>query len=92
MLFRGSGVPRFTAQCAHAYGKIRSQLKRGRKLIGPNDMLIAATAMANQATLVSNNRKEFARIQGLELESWYEVDIERTIRVPLPRASGGRAL
>ena len=64
----------FTSQCARAYGRIRSQLKQKGKLIGPNDMLIAATAMANQATLVSGNRKEFARIHGLDLESWYEVD------------------
>ena len=38
-------------------------------------MLIAATAMALQATLVSGNLREFKRVKGLRLESWYETQL-----------------
>ena len=65
----------FGAACAHAYGSIRNQLREDGCLIGPNDLLIAATAVANQAVLVSNNAKEFQRVKGLRLESWYEIDL-----------------
>lgn len=64
----------FDAACARAYGSIRNQLRKGGFMIGPNDLLIAATAVANQAVLVSNNYNEFKRVKGLRLESWYEVD------------------
>ena len=65
----------FDDKCARAYGTVREQLRRGGMVIGPNDMLIAATAIANQATLVSNNQKEFSRVRGLHFEGWYEVDL-----------------
>ena len=64
----------FNASCARAYGLIRNQLRKDGLVIGPNDLLIAATAVANQAVLVSNNDNEFKRVKGLRLESWYEVD------------------
>ncbi len=38
--------------------------------IGPNDLIIAATVMANSGTLISNNESEFGRIAGLEIENW----------------------
>ena len=63
----------FGAACAHAYGLIRNQLRKDGTPIGPNDLLIAATAIANQAVLVSNNASEFARVKGLRFESWYEM-------------------
>ena len=66
----------FDERCARAYGVVRGQLQKRGLQIGPNDMLIAATAIANQATLVSNNHKEFKRIKGLEFESWYEIDVQ----------------
>ena len=40
-------------------------------LIGPYDTLIAGTAMAHQATLVTRNTKEFGRIGKLQVENWY---------------------
>ena len=55
----------FTKNEAVIYGKIREQLTKEGKIIGPNDMLIAATAMANGATLVTHNIDEFSRINGL---------------------------
>ena len=65
----------FDESCAAAHGPIRNQLRREGILIGPNDLLIAATALAHQATLVTNNINKFKRITGLHLESWYEIDL-----------------
>lgn len=41
----------------------------------PNDMPIAATALAHDAVLVNNNDREFRRVPGLVVESWYEEDL-----------------
>lgn len=65
----------FDEVCARAYGTIRNQLRLDGRPIGPNDMLIAATALALQATLVSSNLREFSRIEGLRLENWYETEV-----------------
>lgn len=65
----------FDAACARAYGVIRNQLRKDGRLIGPNDLLIAATAVAHQAVLVSNNVDEFKRVEGLRLESWHEANV-----------------
>ena len=65
----------FDDACARAYAPIRKALNSKGKPIGPNDLLIAATAIAHQATLVSNNDREFARIEGLRIESWYEIEL-----------------
>ena len=60
----------FDVACAKAYSKIRENLSSKGKLIGPNDMLIAATAIANDATLISNNIREYSRVPALKVESW----------------------
>ena len=65
----------FDDVCARAYGTIRNQLRIDGNPIGPNDMLIAATAIALQATLVTGNLREFSRVKGLRLENWYESDL-----------------
>lgn len=44
--------------------------KKGAGPIGPNDMLIAAIALANDLTLVTHNTAEFSRVPGLSLEDW----------------------
>ena len=46
--------------------------ERAGQKIGPMDMLIAAHALALDATLVTNNLREFSRIPGLKLENWAE--------------------
>lgn len=64
-----SSLP-FDDRCAEEYGLIRADLTAQGKIIGPNDLLIAAIARANDAVLVTHNTKEFARITGLRLEDW----------------------
>lgn len=52
------------------YGQIRAELTRRGQPIGPLDFLIAATALAQDLTLVTNNTGEFQRVPGLRLEDW----------------------
>jgi tRNA(fMet)-specific endonuclease VapC len=52
------------------YGSIRSELEAAGKLIGSNDLLIAAHAYATGATIVTANIGEFKRIRGLKVENW----------------------
>jgi tRNA(fMet)-specific endonuclease VapC len=52
------------------YGGIRSELEAAGKLIGSNDLLIAAHAYATGATIVTANIGEFKRIRGLKVENW----------------------
>ncbi len=60
----------FDDRCAEEYGIIRAQLATQGAIIGPNDLLIAATACACDATLVTHNTGEFSRIAGLRLTDW----------------------
>ncbi|HSF15192.1 MAG TPA: type II toxin-antitoxin system VapC family toxin [Vicinamibacteria bacterium] len=60
----------FDDSCAHQYGIIRHDLERMGQIIGPNDLMIAAIAMANEVTLVTHNTGEFSRVVGLEWEDW----------------------
>ena len=53
-----------------AYGSLRARLEKAGRLIGANDLLIAAHALALGYTLVSDNEGEFARVDGLRLENW----------------------
>ena len=56
---------------ARSAARIRADLEASGKPIGPYDILIAGTALANAATLVTRNLREFKRVRGLEVESWY---------------------
>jgi len=60
----------FDALAAEDYGAIRAKLEKGGTPIGPMDTLIAAHAMALNLTLVTNNEREFQRVQGLRIENW----------------------
>lgn len=57
-------------KAALVYGKVRSGLERRGMVIGPLDMLIAAHAMSRDLILVTNNEKEFHRIETLKTENW----------------------
>jgi tRNA(fMet)-specific endonuclease VapC len=52
------------------YAEIRAHLERQGKPIGPNDLLIAAHALALDLTLVTDNVAEFARVPQLAVENW----------------------
>jgi tRNA(fMet)-specific endonuclease VapC len=52
------------------YGEIRSQLESRGNIIGPLDLLIAAHALSRNLILVTNNEKEFKRIESLNIENW----------------------
>ena len=60
----------FDDRCAEEYAQIRTDLARQGKLIGPNDMLIAAIARAHDAVLITNNTHEFERVANLRLSDW----------------------
>ena len=53
------------------YGSIRAKLEKAGKSIGGNDLLIAAQAVALDCTLVTDNEREFSRIDGLLRENWF---------------------
>ncbi|ONZ89863.1 PIN domain-containing protein, partial [Burkholderia cenocepacia] len=52
------------------YGRLRAELEKQGQLIGANDMLIAAHALAVDAVLVTDNTAEFTRVAGLPVENW----------------------
>ena len=55
---------------AQTYGVIRADLERKGTPIGPMDLLIAAHAKAKGFTIVTNNVREFERVEGLAVEDW----------------------
>lgn len=56
------------ARCA---ADIRLKLERRGVPIGPIDTLIAGTALARKAVLITRNVREFGRVEGLRVENWY---------------------
>lgn len=60
----------FDDRCADVYGRIQADLERMGMAIGPNDLLIAAIAVAHGLTLVTANTREFERVIGLAVENW----------------------
>jgi tRNA(fMet)-specific endonuclease VapC len=60
----------FSDQAAAEYGKIRANLERQGNIIGAYDLMIGAHALSENITLVTNDTKEFNRIENLSLENW----------------------
>lgn len=52
------------------YGLIRARLEKSGRPIGANDLLIASQAVALGYTLVTDNEREFSRVDKLQLENW----------------------
>lgn len=69
-LFSGIGSLYFDDAAAVQYGKIRSHLVSMGSPIGPNDLMIAAIALANNTLLVTHNIGEFSRVESLKIEDW----------------------
>lgn len=64
------GVLPFIEPASQTYGELRAALERAGTPIGPNDLWIAAHALASDATLVTDNEREFGRVPGLRVENW----------------------
>jgi tRNA(fMet)-specific endonuclease VapC len=60
----------FDQNAVWSYGALRADLERQGQSIGALDTLIAAHALNLDATLVTNNLREFSRVSGLRLENW----------------------
>ncbi len=56
----------------HQYAALRYHLTRQGTPIGPNDLLIAAYALASDLTVVTANVGEFSRVPGLKVENWFQ--------------------
>ena len=72
LLLANIEIMNFDSLAAESYGKIRADLEKAGTPIGPLDMMIAGHAIALDYTVVTNNTKEFERVNGLKLENWTE--------------------
>jgi tRNA(fMet)-specific endonuclease VapC len=63
-------VVQYDDKAAAHYGDIRAELERKGRIIGSNELLIAAHARSQGLVLVTNNLKEFKRVDGLRSENW----------------------
>lgn len=75
----------YTDKAAAHYGNIRADLERKGTPIGVNDLHIAGHARSEGLVLVSNNLREFARIDGLRLENWLSSPIIPPSRPSSPK-------
>lgn len=69
-LLAGLGVLHVEGNVAPIYGHLRAALQSRGQPIGQNDLWIAAHALAEDLTLVTDNVGEFARVEGLRIENW----------------------
>ena len=60
----------FDSSAAEEYGKVRANLEKKGTPIGPMDMRIASHARSEGLVLVTNNPREFFRVEDLEVEDW----------------------
>jgi len=60
----------FDREAAVEAARVHTELQSKGALIGPMDLLIAATALSRAATLITNNTSEFRRVTGLRIEDW----------------------
>ncbi len=60
----------YTSKASAHYGDIRSNLEKKGKTIGVNDLHIAGHARSEGLILVTNNVKEFERVEALRLDNW----------------------
>jgi tRNA(fMet)-specific endonuclease VapC len=67
---RGIPVEGLTSAASEAYGIVRAALEKQGRIIGSNDLWIAAHAMSLNVTLATNNEREFLRVVGLSVENW----------------------
>ena len=71
-LARHLAILDWSREAAEHYAQIRSDLKKKGSMIGSSDLMIAAHARSLDASLVTNNRKDFGRVRGLKIENWLD--------------------
>ena len=72
MLLANMEILDFDVEAADCYGKIRADLEKKGRPIGPLDMMIAGHGQSLGYTVVTNNVKEFSRVGALRIENWAE--------------------
>ena len=72
LLLANIEILNFDVNAAESYGKIRAGLEKNGTPIGPLDMMIAGHAQSLGYTVVTNNVKEFKRVNNLKIENWAE--------------------
>lgn len=72
MLLANVDIMPFDSFATSEYGSIRANQERRGQIIGQFDTMIAGHAKALGCTVVTNNLKEFSRVEGLRLENWAE--------------------
>jgi hypothetical protein len=75
---------------ASAYAGVRRALEWAGTPIGPNDLWIAAHALAEERVLVTGNEREFRRVAGLEVEDWREAPEDASTDALIERESARR--
>jgi tRNA(fMet)-specific endonuclease VapC len=60
----------FDQSAAAVYGSVRASLEQKGIPIGPMDLLLASQALSQHLILVTNNEREFRRVEGLQTENW----------------------
>lgn len=70
MILSSLDIIPFEPPADEIYGRLRLSLELAGKIIGPNDLLIASQALALGYTLITDNIKEFSRIESLSLQNW----------------------
>ena len=70
VLFSTYEIVPFDSDASEEYARIRYELSSKGEMIGPNDMIIAATVLSKGGILVTNNTKEFGHVSGLRTETW----------------------
>ena len=69
-VLRALEVLPFDAPADAVYGQIRARLEQAGTVIGGNDLLIAAHAVTLGVTIVTDNVREFGRVDGLRVVNW----------------------
>ena len=72
LFLSGIAILPFDEAASAEYGRIRASLEKAGTPIGANDLLIAAHAKSLGLTLVTNNAREFCRVEGLQVENWVD--------------------
>jgi tRNA(fMet)-specific endonuclease VapC len=61
------------AAVSRAYAHLRATLESQGKPIGANDYWIAAQGLALGAVVVTDNEREFSRVENLQIENWLRI-------------------